>query len=247
MRYAIIADIHGNLEAFNAVLNEISDGDVDQFVCAGDIVGYGANPNECCSILRRLNAIVVLGNHDAVSINKLGLEWFNPHAKVSANWTSETLSKSNWDYLSQLEYTIHCEVFSLTHSSLRSPKEFSYIYSPIEANQCFDEMKDSTICFIGHTHIAEIYCKKNKDERIDHVRITEGGKIQLYPDYKYIVNCGSIGQPRDHNPRAAYALFDSENHTIEFRRVEYDIKSAQKKIISVGLPSFLAERLSYGS
>ena len=244
MRYGIVSDIHGNLEALSAVLEAI--GAVDEILCPGDIVGYGPNPNECCEIISDLKAISVLGNHDAACVGLHNLEWFNPHAQTAILWTRDRLAKSHADRLLE-----HLEIhsgpeFLIVHGSLTQPLEFDYITSPWRAGESFAEMGKHAICFIGHTHIAEVYAHKLHHLGVDQIPMCEGGKITLAPSFKYIVNCGSVGQPRDGNPLASYGIYDSEENTIEICRVEYDMPTAQRKMIEAGLPDALWQRLEYG-
>ena len=244
MRYGIVSDIHSNLEALSAVLEVF--GTVDMFLCPGDIVGYGPNPNECCSILRDLKPISVLGNHDAACVGRQSIEWFNPHAQAAILWTRERLAESHADYILGFPDIHSDERILMTHGSLRNPLDFEYIMSHWEAGESFPEMGDHPICFIGHTHIAEVYVQKADNLDADQISLYDGGKITVLPGYKYIVNCGSVGQPRDGNPLASYGIYDSDEGMIEVRRVEYDLAVTQNKMQEAGLPPALWQRLKYG-
>ncbi|MDO8683817.1 MAG: metallophosphoesterase family protein [Armatimonadota bacterium] len=245
MRYGIMSDIHSNLEAFNACLERI--GQVDAYVSPGDIVGYGASPNECCEIISRLAPTTVVGNHDAAVLGNLDLSWFNPSARAAAVCTSQILSDTARLYLSQLQLDLSKSEWSLVHGSLDDPGSFKYITSPWTAKPTFEAMPVGiTVCFIGHTHIAEYYAKQSGIEGVDRISMRNGGKIALRDGFSYIINCGSIGQPRDGNPLAGCGIYDSASGIIEFFRVPYDIAETQRKIRDAGLPASLADRLALG-
>jgi diadenosine tetraphosphatase ApaH/serine/threonine PP2A family protein phosphatase len=245
MRYGIISDIHGNLEALSAALERI--GEVDAFICPGDVVGYGADANECCDILRKLAPTIVLGNHDAAVIGSVDLSYFNPNARAAAIWTSGILSEANREFLSQLQPVLYERDWVVAHGSLDDPFRFKYIVSPWTAAPSFEKMPDGVLfCFVGHTHVAEYYAKMRGVNGVDQIPLTNGGRINLREGFSYVVNCGSIGQPRDGNPHAGCGIFDTEERIVEVFRVPYDIAGAQRKIMDAGLPRSLAERLSLG-
>jgi len=251
MLCAIISDIHSNLEALNTALDSLSD--VDAIYCVGDVVGYGPNPNECCEVVREKSAATVMGNHDAAVIGKMALDWFNSVAREAAEWTREQLAAENRIFLEGLPYTAQAEGLTMVHGSLPMPERFLYINSPWEARPTFDSMGDSALCFIGHTHIAEYFVRKGRRERppwrsvgADQISMTEGGLIELMPGFQYIINPGSIGQPRDGNPQASYAVYDSDARTVEIRRLEYPIQAVQEKMRAANLPEMLIARLGYG-
>lgn len=244
MKYGIISDIHGNLDALDAVLDRL--GNVDEIICPGDIVGYGPDPNECCRKLRSLRRPVVIGNHDAAITGLMDLSWFNPAAYEAALWTRDTLDEDNLRYLSSLPAKYSTEEFLLVHASLNNPMEFHYILSPSMARPCFEEMSDYTLCFIGHTHISEIFVQRIGENGVDELFFTRGGKFDLRSGFRYIVNCGSVGQPRDGNKDAACGIFDSEANSIEIIRVPYDIGAVQARMRGAGLPQSLVSRLDCG-
>jgi predicted phosphodiesterase len=241
MRYAVISDIHGNVEALGAVLADIEAQRVDEVVCLGDIVGYGADPNECVEAVRGAATKVVAGNHDWAAVDKLGLEYFNDAARRAAEWTGGVLAEENRRYLLERPLTALAgdDVF-LVHSSPRSPDQWMYVFHPGQAARDFGAFSQS-ICFIGHTHQPAVF--------------TDGGGFHLgesLADFslgvgtRYIVNVGSVGQPRDGNPKAAYCIYDSEAQVLRLRRVEYDVVLSSEKIVQNGLPKSLAERLPLG-
>jgi len=240
MRYAIISDIHGNLEALQAVIKECKDQGARAYFCIGDIVGYGANPIECIDIVRDLKALCVAGNHDWGVSGKLDIKYFNPFAKEAIFWTQKILSKGYINYLNNLKTIIKQEEFILVHGTLNKPKKFGYLN---DINKAFDTfyLMDRNICFIGHTHIPQIMIKKGNN-----IFYSEEQSIKINPEYKYIINIGSVGQPRDGNPQASYCIYDPDLERVEIKRIDYDIKSVQNKIILAGLPSVLARRLTIG-
>lgn len=244
MRYGIISDVHANLEALNAVLERLND--VDAILCPGDIVGYGANPNECCAILRDLGATIVLGNHDAVCVGRMDIEWFNPHAQAAALWTAEHLAKQHSDYLLDLPLVERRQEFVVVHGSLAAPPEFEYITGPSQACRSFADMGEYALCFVGHTHVAEFYAQRIGNSGADQTLVPSPIKVRIKPGFHYIVNCGSVGQPRDGIPLASCGVYDTDSGTVEIIRVEYDIETAQAKMRDSGLPEVLWQRLEFG-
>jgi predicted phosphodiesterase len=246
MVYGIISDIHGNLEALNEVLLHLKD--VDEIICLGDIVSYGANPNECCEIIKNSNCVCVIGNHDLASIDKYDITYFNPYAKDAILWTKKELNQENKKFLENINELIVFQEkeknFTLVHGSLEDPPTV-YITSPWEAGICFNLLK-TKICFIGHTHVAEYYQKKEDSPFIRHIQLWSGGVVEIQDGFQYIVNCGSVGQPRDSNPQASFGIFNLDKKEILIKRIDYKINIAQDKIKSAGLPSILYQRLGLG-
>lgn len=215
-------------------------------ICPGDIVGYGPDPEKCCEILRSLNCSIVLGNHDAAVSGLIDWSWFNPYAREAAAHNRRALSESNIRYLTSLPPTYSADEFLMVHGSLAEPMSFPYIFSTSTTKPCFEEMKDYTLCFIGHTHISEVYVQRLGELGIDQFAFARGGKLDLKPGFRYIVNCGSVGQPRDGNKDAACGIYDSDANTIEVFRVPYDINAAQSRMRDENLPEFLINRLDQG-
>ncbi len=241
MKYAIISDIHGNLEALQKVLLEIrSYRDIDKVVCLGDIVGYGADPQRCIDLTRGISDIIVAGNHDYAAVGKTDVNLFNPVAREAALWTGEVLKFDYINFLKNLPLVCTSENIHFAHSSLHNPGQWRYLLSIPDTYIDFQIM-EKDILFVGHSHIPVIFENMN-----DEVRVMTDFEVQLDQDAKYIINPGSIGQPRDYDPRASFAIFDSENRYLKIIRIEYNIKEAQRKIRAAGLPLLLAERLSYG-
>ena len=245
MRLGIVSDIHGNLEALEATFEVL--GEVDGLLCPGDVVGYGPDPEACCELLRSRECVTVLGNHDAAVVQLTDIDWFNAIAREAVLWTSEVLPDRDIDYLKGLPLTYWSDEFVMVHGSLDSPIDFSYIYSSGPARQCFAEMKDYCLCFVGHTHVAEVYIQQMGTQAVDQLSLAQGGTLDLRPGFRYIVNCGSVGQPRDGEPKACCGIYDSDRNTVQIIRAPYDIAAVQKRIREAELPDTLATRLETGT
>lgn len=243
MRYLIIADVHANLAAFEAVLADA--GSFDKVWCLGDMVGYGPDPNECVERLRDLPHICVAGNHDWAALDKLDIEDFNPDAQQACRWTREHLSPLNLEYLKTLPETIVADGFTLVHGSPRHPI-WEYILTPSTAKANFEHF-NTNFCFVGHTHVPIIYRyhPENPHRACDILLPPLGVRLAL-GENRLIINPGSVGQPRDGDPRASYAILDSDELTLEYRRVPYPIDITQTKMMQKGLPVRLIIRLGYG-
>ncbi len=240
MRYAILSDIHGNLEALDAAFTLIDPADV--VLCLGDVVGYGPNPNECVARIRERSHAMVLGNHDVAAIDNFGIAYFNPNAREAMRWTQSVLTADNIEWLNALGYEYRTPEFLLVHGA--PVTYFEYILDKPGAARAF-AATDAPLIFIGHTHIAEAYAAR-PDGSIDHRHYQQGGTFTLDAGSRYIVNVGSIGQPRDLNPRASFAFYEPETATIAITRFDYPIAAVQEKIASVHLPEALARRLLVG-
>ena len=243
MRYTLFADIHSNLEAFQAVRKEFKKEKIDEYVCLGDIVGYAANPNECIKLVKELNPVTIIaGNHDWASVGKTSIDYFHSLAKEAILWTQKELTKEKKGFLQNLPLTKEFDDFVIVHGSLYFPQEWHYIFTLRDAKRNFDEQQ-KRICFIAHSH-QPFLISQDKNGNCEGMK---GTKITLKSDYRYLINIGSVGQPRDGNPDACYCLYDRDKDEIEIRRGPYQIEKAQDKIISAGLPQELAWRLSLGS
>jgi len=240
MRLVIVSDIHGNLEALDTVLADIDQRKPDAMVCLGDFVGYGASPNPCIERLRPRIEAAVMGNHDDAAIGRTALEGFNHEAARAARWTAEELTREHHEYLGALPMVVRWRGSHLVHASPSEPEAWHYVLSPAEAEF---EMRsfEGPLCFIGHSHYPGTFIS---DE--GRSLYTRQAKIKLDPKCRYIVNVGSVGQPRDGDPRAAYLIWDDEAGVLEHIRLEYDVESAAARIRAAGLPAFLAERLRWG-
>ncbi|OGS56446.1 MAG: hypothetical protein A3K60_04590 [Euryarchaeota archaeon RBG_19FT_COMBO_56_21] len=224
MKIAVVSDIHSNLQALEAVLADIRKADVDQVLCAGDIVGYGANPNECCRLVSKVAEHAVFGNHELAALTGDTI-WMNKHAAEAAIWTRETLDQVSRDYLSQLELAVQLDLsgrrVAMYHGSVDSAIE--YVYEDELSLDLF-ERAEADVLILGHTHVPYV------------VRFEHG----------LAVNPGSVGQPRDLDPRASYAILDPPRLTCDIRRVDYNVEEAVASIRATRLPAFLAERLLMG-
>lgn len=242
MRYGIFSDIHSNLEALQAVVEAYRKESIDSYLCVGDVIGYGANPVECCQINRELAIATVAGNHDWAGVDLFGLTYFNPQAEAAIVWTKRYLDESSKLFLQTLPLTYKESDFTLVHGTLYQPEEFHYLIDLYAAQQTFTVM-DTSLCFLGHSHVAGIFLKQPDTV----IRYNQASNLEIQPQNKYIINVGSVGQPRDGNPKAAYCIYDSTEKKVQIKRVDYDIQAARKKIIAAGLPRILGDRLLVGS
>ena len=206
------------------------------------MVGYATEPSRCLATLRKVTGTIAAGNHDYAAVGKMDINYFNPHAKEAALWTREHLTNDDRDFLSGLPLIIELEKedITLVHASLYQPEQFPYIQSYREAELCLAELQ-TRVCFTGHSHVPLAIIKDN-----DALRAEDKEVVSLKDVKQAIINVGSVGQPRDQDPRACYVLYDTDGQTISFKRLEYDVESASKKIIEAGLPEFEAERLKAG-
>lgn len=245
MRYAVISDIHGNLEALQAALRYLDSERIDEYICVGDIVGYGANPNECVEIIRGLTDKVVVGNHDHAAIGLTDISYFNPYARQAVLWTGQVLTPQNRDYLARLPFILELEQELIVHASPNRPQDWGYILSIFDAIVAFKHMESQwqhlPLCFIGHSHQPIVLEKKE-----DSCRPIWDDFFEVDGSHRYIINVGSVGQPRDGNPRLCYCIYDTEEQTVSIKRAMYDVATAQEKIRRAGLPEILAYRLALG-
>ncbi len=236
MRIAVISDIHGNLEALNAVIEYLQEREIKNVYCLGDIVGYGPNPNECVQTVAKHAMTTVIGNHDHAVLGLTSTEYFNDFAKISTFWTSNALSQDNREFLSGLNFTHSIDDILLVHATPSDPPMWHYILSEMDARHEFDHFSQK-VCFIGHSHFPIVFSREGFSRRM---------KQKLNGQDKYIINVGSVGQPRDGNPKACFCVYDQEMQEIEYVRLAYDVYTTRTKIIQAGLPVFLAERLTKG-
>jgi predicted phosphodiesterase len=247
VRYLILSDLHANWQALEAVLQHTA-GQYDQVLCLGDLVGYGGDPNRVVEWVRANCAQVVRGNHDKASsgVDQEELEWFNPVARQAALWTHHSLTVENAGYVSGLpKGPLEVNGFELVHGSPFDEDE--YVLNPDEASQAFGYL-EKRLAFFGHTHVQGGFVwNHSRVEVIPRTPLrSDHQEMEIDPACAYLVNPGSVGQPRDGDPRAAYVIFDSEPRLVTFFRLHYDIAAAQEKIREVGLPPILADRLSVG-
>jgi predicted phosphodiesterase len=265
-RVAIFGDVHANLEALTAVLRDAEQQGVEQFACTGDLVGYGPDPSECLEIIKQLGCPVVKGNHDDLAATEGSLKDFTLHAMNALLWTREHLSAEERAWLNALpmewgegissreqetakddgkETSSFCGSMHLVHSSVFEPEVWRYIITPEEAEKVLPLQKPGLV-FFGHTHMPSVYAFHPDTGKFRSTMPSPEGVLELEPEWKWLVNPGSVGQPRDLDPRAAYLIFDPDACTIEQRRVEYDYRKTAKKIVDAGLPERNAQRLYKG-
>ncbi|MBI4358953.1 MAG: metallophosphoesterase family protein [Candidatus Omnitrophica bacterium] len=261
MKYAVISDIHSNWEALSRAYEEIQKRSVDEIVCLGDVVGYGANPSEVLAFVRRISSEIILGNHDrAVEDVKLREE-FNDWAREAIEWTAGVLSPEEKKQIRQFTPMIidRDRHVSWTHGSAHEPDEFHYLFNEKDASSSF-RVLETDFCFFGHTHLPSLFstltpslspkgrgepaCRTGRGEgKLMEARYLTAGTYHLAKGERYLINPGSVGQPRDRNPKLSFALFDSSQLMLEIVRLDYDNRKAAEKIRKAGLPTFLADRL----
>jgi len=243
--YAIISDIHSNLEALEATLERIEKIRVDEILCLGDLVGYNANPNECVKIIRDRATKVIMGNHDRACSGIEEPTFFNEYAKEAVFWTRKQISKETQDYLKSLKDTFTFnEEFLMVHGSPRDPDEYILGVQSASENLRYlaKNLSKIKICFFGHTHVKAFYSLTGKSGITSE---TSEGTI-FSKEGNFLINPGSVGQPRDRDPRGSFIIFDSEKRLVRYEPVSYDIEKTASKVIKAGLPGFLAERLFEG-
>lgn len=243
MKIALLADIHTNLEALEKVLLDARSQQVTSYVCLGDIVGYNANPKECLDLIRELNMPVVKGNWDEYCTSPVSLEGFDINAAESVRWTRTQLNEADRLWLNDLPYVRQTDQFTIVHGTLERPERWGYIFSDhwSEAEGSFN-CQTTNLCFNGHTHIPVAFARDASGTMFS----DSYTKFKLDSHKRYCINVGSVGQPRDGIPKAAYVIYNLEEQTIELRRVAYDVTRAQMKILAAGLPARLAEHLGLG-
>ena len=245
-KFAILADIHANLEALNAVVEDARSQSVTDFYCLGDVVGYNANPQECIDIIRDICAKTVCGNHDFYCSHEKSLDDFQPHAAAVIDWTRRQLNDRSIKWLAelQLSFTSFPNSFTLVHGTLDMPELWGYVFDTFDAEVHFT-YQQTAVCFHGHTHVPVIFEKSISD--VNRYQAPESGtRVSMTFGHKYFINVGSVGQPRDEIPMSSYLIFEPKTKTFEFRRVAYDIETAAEKVIKAGLPARLADRLKIG-
>jgi diadenosine tetraphosphatase ApaH/serine/threonine PP2A family protein phosphatase len=242
MRVAVVSDIHGNRQALEAVLDAVEAVAADELWCLGDLVGYGADPDACVALIRRYATVSLAGNHDLAVRGDIPLDEFSAGAALAARWTRETISAEALDYLRGLEPQKLDEAVGLYHASPRDPV-WEYVLSPLQAELCFDVLRHRVAC-IGHSHVALSYTRSVGNPASGEKRL-DGDLLEL-ADGEWLLNPGSVGQPRDGDPRAGWLLLDTDAWTAAFHRTEYDVDAAAAAIRRQRLPDSLADRLAHG-
>ncbi len=238
-RIAIFSDVHGNLEALQTVQKKIAEANVDRMICLGDTVGYGADPNTCLEGVRAASDFVLAGNHDWAVVGLEDLAYFNPIAREAVEWTARVISEENAALLRAYKPTREEGGCCYAHATPLNPAEWGYLFDPDEGSYAL-AYTNFAMCFVGHSHRAFVCSASRK------TTLLREGSVRLADDDRYLVNVGSVGQPRDGDARAAFAVWDREKGNIELHRVSYDVAAAQAKILAAGLPPILAERIEVG-
>jgi len=238
LKIAVISDIHSNLTALKTALDYIDKQAVDKIVCLGDVVGYGPRPNECVELVRRKCSICLMGNHDHAVLGLTDTYHFNQYARDAVLWTRRTLTLQNKAYLESLPFSHHENELLFVHSTPVYPEEWHYILSDFEAKEYLNKISQK-VCFVGHSHIPVVFPFR------DHSYYKEESRLDI-ENQKYIINVGSVGQPRDGDPRLCFVLFDSDSSSLQFVRLEYPVQETYNEILENQLPPFLAMRLLAG-
>jgi len=245
VKYGILSDIHGNLEALEAGLAALEAAGCERLVCAGDVVGYGPNPNECCECLRQHDCSTVQGNHDLAAIGAYDINWFNGSARAALEWTAAVLTPENRSFLEDNPQRLHLDDFVVVHGSLVSPVE-EYLETLTDVQPTFNKM-EGNLCFVGHTHVALAFSRGPFQDRGHRQLFTRGGDLKVRDRWKYVINCGSLGQPRDRNPAGGVCVYDSTEKTVRLLRVPYPVAKTQEKMRAASLPRWLINRLATGT
>jgi predicted phosphodiesterase len=242
MKVAVISDVHSNRQAFEAVLEAVAASEASELWCLGDIVGYGADPDACVELARRHTAVCLAGNHDMAVVGELPLDDFSRGASIAAQWTREVIAPENLEFLEGLRPQSQEEAIGLYHASPRDPM-WEYVLSALLAELCLDA-QPHRVCLIGHSHVALSFVR-HEGHPATGEPCREGTELDLSSG-EWLLNPGSVGQPRDGDPRAAWLLLDIEDHSASYRRTRYDVAGAAAAIRAARLPNSLAERLEYG-
>jgi len=241
MLYGICSDIHSNATAFKAVLESMHDNGVERKVCLGDIVGYGVDTDECVDLVRENMDFCLIGNHDSVAVKNESSDGFNPYAKQAIEWTQKHLSKESISYIRSLPYIHEENDICFVHASPLSPADWVYVTDLEDALNAFDHFSER-YCFVGHTHSPVIIASRP----LAIPKILDEYEYVIANTERLLVNVGSVGQPRDRDPRACWCLLDTETKCVRLIRVNYDIRETQNRMKKQGMPSFLIDRLSVG-
>ncbi|HEV8325609.1 MAG TPA: metallophosphoesterase family protein [Myxococcota bacterium] len=242
MLYGIFSDTHANVEALRVVLTSLEGDKVDRYVCLGDTVGYGASPNECCDLIRSKAAFTIMGNHDAAVAGRMDYSYYYEAARQALDWHASILTEDNMRWLRSLVYVKTEAAVMFCHGSPLNLEEFEYIFAVEQARElCAHYAALSHVTFIGHSHLCKVF-EISEDDAVE----IESTTLTLRPDRKYIISVGSVGQPRDYDPRSCYVRYDTDSRSFCFNRVDYDIESAARKILEADLSPNFGHRLRVG-
>ncbi len=245
MLIAIFSDIHANYDALKRVVEAYKNHDpkVDKYVCLGDVVGYGAEPNACCELVRELDATTVVGNHDAAVSGRMNYAYYYDAARNALDWHANRLDEKHHEWLKSLPYREDFEDVTFCHGSPVNLEDFEYVFNLQQANSLVPHWDDlQHVTFIGHSHLTKSFSLHPDEGAVE----VFGPTLEFEEDKKYIVTVGSVGQPRDNDNRSCYGLYDTEAKTFQFNRLEYDIREAARKIFESDLSSDFAKRLFFG-
>ena len=247
MRYAVLSDVHGNLEALSAVLADAASEGALGILCLGDSVGYGADPAPCVDLLGERSTRMVAGNHEHGALGLLDVGWFNAAAREAALWTRDHLGADHQSFLTRLPLASTLGEATCVHASPRRPEEWDYLLTAEDGFQAFGDFA-TRLCFVGHSHRPGVWSLGSSGPAYEDLAGSafHDHRVPFHDGRRYIINVGSVGQPRDRDPRAAYVLWDEDERSVTLRRVTYDHKAAAAKILRAGLPRALADRLAYG-
>ena len=242
VRYGIVSDIHGNIEALHASLKTLENQGVDELVCLGDVVGYGANPDECCRIVRENCKFTILGNHDAAVSGRMDYSYYYDAARHALDWCRAQVSEETLEWLQGLAYRVREGDVDFCHGSPIQPEEFDYIFTREKAKELLPYRPElARVTFIGHSHLTKSFALS-----ADEAYSVKGPEFILRPGFTYIITAGSVGQPRDYDPRSCAGVYDTDTQVFRYVRTEYDIQSQMNKIIAAGLATNFATRLMVG-
>ncbi|MEE9553175.1 MAG: metallophosphoesterase family protein [candidate division Zixibacteria bacterium] len=241
MRYGFFSDVHANLEALQACVLDFKTEKIDKLFFLGDAVGYGPSPDESVKLINDISVAKLMGNHDYAALGLMETEYFNQYAAESVGWTKTSLSEKAIEIMSDFSLTHELDEILMVHSSPRDPEKWHYILDMEDAEKNFNYFTQK-ICLVGHTHRPYIVCKKDSGQ----ATLSKETEEILNDDERYLINIGSLGQPRDGDPRCCYLIYDSDEYSVRFKRVEYDVKNTQEVMAKVGLPEYLIDRLAVG-
>jgi diadenosine tetraphosphatase ApaH/serine/threonine PP2A family protein phosphatase len=242
MRYAILSDVHSNIEALTAVRRTLEGEGIDKYICLGDVVGYGASPNECCDLLRELCEITLLGNHDAAVAGRMDYSFYYDAARQALDWSASVLRAEHLGWLKGLPYSCRIGQVGFCHGSPLDPEAYEYIFALEQAQELLPYALDlPEVTFIGHSHLCKAFAVGRGD-----VKDVVSPRFSLRRGHKYIISVGSVGQPRDYDSRSCCAVYDTERRSVEFLRVEYDIESSAQRIFDADLALNFGRRLFLG-